>query len=193
MLIGDGRGGAKEWRLDRGYCPKKTRETVDRSQNNGSVKAVSPRHCPATCALRNCCFNYRARAESQRQCPQKHKTGCLSLYPSYFAHVFLCDRVPDERGRHTTLYVLYLMEGMIILRLHPDQILLLITTFSMHSWVWKYQNLNKRQKSPIFTLLKLSKNNNTQKCTVQKHAYTSAHQKWKRFQGFCWNILLLYS
>ena len=22
-----------------------------------SVKAVSPRHCPATCALRNCCFN----------------------------------------------------------------------------------------------------------------------------------------
>ena len=24
---------------------------------NGSVKAVPPRHCPATCALRNCCFN----------------------------------------------------------------------------------------------------------------------------------------
>ena len=37
--------------------PKKTGETVDRRQNNGSVKAVSPRHCPATCALRNCCFN----------------------------------------------------------------------------------------------------------------------------------------
>ena len=30
---------------------------MDRRQNNGSVKAVSPRHCPATCALRNCCFN----------------------------------------------------------------------------------------------------------------------------------------
>ena len=36
---------------------KKTGETVDRRQNNGSVRAVSPRHCPATCALRNCCFN----------------------------------------------------------------------------------------------------------------------------------------
>ena len=34
---------------------------MDRRQNNGSVKAVSPRHCAATCALRrNCCFNCRA-------------------------------------------------------------------------------------------------------------------------------------
>ena len=49
--------GTTEWRLDRGNRPKKTGETVDRRQNNGSVKAVSPRHCPATCALRNCCFN----------------------------------------------------------------------------------------------------------------------------------------
>ena len=37
--------------------PKKTGETVDRRQNNGNIKAVSPRHCPATCALRSCCFN----------------------------------------------------------------------------------------------------------------------------------------
>ena len=36
---------------------------------NGSVKAVSPRHCPATCALRNCCLNFCAWTESQRQCP----------------------------------------------------------------------------------------------------------------------------
>ena len=43
--------------------------TVDRRQNNGSVKAVSPRHCPATCALRNCCFNCCAWTESLRQCP----------------------------------------------------------------------------------------------------------------------------
>ena len=42
---------------------------MDRRQNNGSVKAVSPRHCPATCALRNCCFNCCAWPESQRQCP----------------------------------------------------------------------------------------------------------------------------
>ena len=45
-LIRDGDGeGTKEWRFDRGYRPKKTGETVDRRQNNGSVKAVyvSPR------------------------------------------------------------------------------------------------------------------------------------------------------
>ena len=39
---------------------KKTGETVDRHQNNGSVIAVSPRHCPATSAPRDCCFNCRA-------------------------------------------------------------------------------------------------------------------------------------
>ena len=51
-----GRGRESE-RLDSGNRPKKTGETVDRRHNNGSVKAVSPRHCPATCALSNCCFN----------------------------------------------------------------------------------------------------------------------------------------
>ena len=58
-LLGTGtewEGGQGDW-LDRGNRPKKTGETVDRRQNNGSVKAVSPRHCPATCALRNCSFN----------------------------------------------------------------------------------------------------------------------------------------
>ena len=40
-----GRGRESE-RLDRGNRPKKTGETVDRRQNNGSVKAVSPRHYP---------------------------------------------------------------------------------------------------------------------------------------------------
>ena len=63
-----GRGRESE-RLDRGNRPKKIGETVDRRQNNGSVKAVSPRHCPATCALRNCCFNCCAWTESLRQCP----------------------------------------------------------------------------------------------------------------------------
>ena len=42
---------------------------MDHRRNNGSVKAVSPRHCPATCALRNCCFNCCVWTESQRQCP----------------------------------------------------------------------------------------------------------------------------
>ena len=51
-----GRGQESE-RLDHGNRPKKTGETVDRRQNNGSVKAVSPRHCPATCALCSCSFN----------------------------------------------------------------------------------------------------------------------------------------
>ena len=41
---------------------------MDRRQNNGSVKVVSPRHCPATCALRNCSFNCCA-GQSLRQCP----------------------------------------------------------------------------------------------------------------------------
>ena len=30
------------------------------TENNGSVKAVSPRHCAATSAPSNCCFNCRA-------------------------------------------------------------------------------------------------------------------------------------
>ena len=51
-----GRGRESE-RLDRGNRPKKTGETVDRCQNYGSIKVVSPRHCAATCALRNCSFN----------------------------------------------------------------------------------------------------------------------------------------
>ena len=62
-LLGTGTGGEEGERvkaLDRRYHPKKTRETADRRQNNGSVKAVSPCHCAATSALRNCCFNCRA-------------------------------------------------------------------------------------------------------------------------------------
>ena len=39
------------------YRAKKTGETMDCSQNNGSVKAVSPHHCAVTSALCNCCFN----------------------------------------------------------------------------------------------------------------------------------------
>ena len=64
LLIRDG-DRAREWRLDQGYRPKKTGETVDRRQNNGSVKAVSPRHCAATSAL----FQLPCWAESQGQCP----------------------------------------------------------------------------------------------------------------------------
>ena len=64
-LIRDGDRGVggkrmKEWRLNCRYRPKKPGDTVDRRQNNGSVKAVSPRHCAVTSALCNCCFNCRA-------------------------------------------------------------------------------------------------------------------------------------
>ena len=52
--VGRGQG---DW-LDRGNRPKKTGETVDRRQNNGSVKAVSPRHCPASCRCRQDEYNY---------------------------------------------------------------------------------------------------------------------------------------
>ena len=60
LLIRDWGGGGREWRLNYGYRPKKTREIVDRCQKNGGVKAVSPHHCAVTSALRSCCFNCHA-------------------------------------------------------------------------------------------------------------------------------------
>ena len=72
-LLGTGEGGGGGRKSEGSTAdtgrPKKTGETVDRRQNNASVKAVSLRHCPATSALRNCCFNCRTWAESQGQCP----------------------------------------------------------------------------------------------------------------------------
>ena len=38
---------------------KSLQRTRKKRKSEGST-AVSPRHCPATCALRNCCFNCRA-------------------------------------------------------------------------------------------------------------------------------------
>ena len=55
MLIRDGDMGGKG-AIER-VKARKTEEAVDRRQNNGGVKAVSPRHCAATSVLRNCCFN----------------------------------------------------------------------------------------------------------------------------------------
>ena len=59
---GGGGGGESEGSTAAGHRPKKTGKTVDRRQNNGSVKAVSPRHCAETSAAapRNCCFTCRA-------------------------------------------------------------------------------------------------------------------------------------
>ena len=56
------------------YRPKKTGETVNRRQNDGSVKAVSPRHCAATSALRN-----RQSSEIQGTALGK----CLQAWPVY--------------------------------------------------------------------------------------------------------------
>ena len=47
MLIRDGDMGGRGERVK----ARKTEEAVDRRQNNGSVKAVSPRHCAATSVL----------------------------------------------------------------------------------------------------------------------------------------------
>ena len=58
--VGGGGGeGMREWRLDCGYRPEKTRETVDCCQNNEGVKAVSLHHCAVISTLRHCCFNCR--------------------------------------------------------------------------------------------------------------------------------------
>ena len=55
---------------------------MDRRQNNGSVKAVSSRHCAATSALRNCCFNCRAG--------QNHKDNvrCTAVEEQLACHLF---------------------------------------------------------------------------------------------------------
>ena len=49
-LIGDGGGGRKS-EGSTADTARKRPERLDRRQNNGSVKAVSPRHCPATSAI----------------------------------------------------------------------------------------------------------------------------------------------
>ena len=62
-------GDDRRWRLDRGNRPKKTGETVDRRQNNGTIVL---RRCPLaiaqrlSCALRICCFNCCACMDSHK-------------------------------------------------------------------------------------------------------------------------------
>ena len=63
-----GRGRESE-RLDRGNRPKKTGETVDRRQNNGSVKAVSPSPLPSDLCTAQLLFQLLCWTESLRQCP----------------------------------------------------------------------------------------------------------------------------
>ena len=62
---GWGEGGTKEWRLDLEYRPKETGESVDRRQNNGSIKAVSPRHCQR---LVHCATAVSTAVFGQSQC-----------------------------------------------------------------------------------------------------------------------------
>ena len=66
-VVGGGGGGERVKARPRAQT-RKTEEAVDRHQNNGSVKAVSPRGCVATSVLRNCCFNCCA-GQSQGRCP----------------------------------------------------------------------------------------------------------------------------
>ena len=60
--VGRGKGGGGGNRVETRprIPPEKDRRDRGPPQNNGSVKVVSPRHCAATSALRNCCFNRRA-------------------------------------------------------------------------------------------------------------------------------------
>ena len=55
MLIRDGDKGGERVKARPQAPTRKAGEAVDRRQNNGSDKAVSPRHCVATTVLRNCC------------------------------------------------------------------------------------------------------------------------------------------
>ena len=73
---GGGGNGTREWRLDCGYCPKKTGESVDRRQNNGNVMVVSPRHSAVTSAPCNFCFNCHA---GQSQCSHKDNVRCTAV------------------------------------------------------------------------------------------------------------------
>ena len=57
---GRGGGGDERVKARSRIPPEKDRRDRCCRQNNGSVKAVSPRHYAATSALRNCCFNCRA-------------------------------------------------------------------------------------------------------------------------------------
>ena len=57
---GGGGGGGQDSEGSTVDTARKRSETVDCHRNNGRVKAVSPRHCAATSAQHNYCFNCRA-------------------------------------------------------------------------------------------------------------------------------------
>ena len=91
-LGGRSGGGAIEGRLGRGYCLKKTGETADRRQNNGSVKVVSLRHCAATSAVQSCnvcCTAVEEQPESPAFAAQLHLP----------AHDITWNPLPEESGQ----------------------------------------------------------------------------------------------
>ena len=62
---------------------------MDRRQNNGSVKAVSPRHCAATSALRSCCFNRRAGQSHKYNVRCTFRTTRSERSPTFAAQLYL--------------------------------------------------------------------------------------------------------
>ena len=54
---------------------------MDCRQNNGSVKVVSPHHCPATTALRNCCLGKVTKhvLQSHKACATKSQSMCYKV------------------------------------------------------------------------------------------------------------------
>ena len=71
---GGGGGGGGGGRESEGSTADAARKRPERPWTTARTmevlrRCMSPHHCAATSALRNCCFNCRAWAESQGQCP----------------------------------------------------------------------------------------------------------------------------
>ena len=85
---------------------------MDRRQNNGSVKAVSPRHCPATCALRNrrfpeitgkdnlTVFSYSGRVESPEWRRQRRRADLRQFEIFRHGPIVICTRLPAGGTRY---------------------------------------------------------------------------------------------
>ena len=65
-LLGTGTGGQKSEGSTADTVRKRPERPWTAARTMEVFKAVSPRHCPATCVLRNCCFNCRALGQSHK-------------------------------------------------------------------------------------------------------------------------------
>ena len=86
-------------------------------------------------------------------------------------------------GLRNALYVLSLTEARLISKLNPDQILLLITKFSMQTRVWKYKKTNYGEVTDIHIVKIVFKNmnNNAQYKRTLTHMKTYSRILLKSF------------